>query len=383
MARNRINYPVQALYVGPSPATGSHFGPTGNGLGEITNVVQLYRIQNCNYGWSVPLQDISQIGETAPIDRIQTSTPDVTLDFSYLLANMINESGLGFTVDGSTTCISGMLTQVSDEKNYFLKVMTEGVDANASVVNNANIITMGVGNGFLSSYAVQAAVGGLPTVNVTVSALNMAWTTGYSGQIPAVNPVNGVRSTKTFKLPFATGSAGSGALAISTLRPGDITVSFARAASEGGQSYDGPGVDINDIKIQSFNLSFDLNREAIEKLGSLYAYTRQPQFPVNATLSIDAVAGDLATGDLSTYLQCSKNYDIEIRMRQPTCTQVGTDRPVVVIYQAKSARLDSQNFSAAVGGNKTVTHNFTSQIAGLTQINQGIRMSGVLHQIQL
>jgi hypothetical protein len=375
MPRNRINYPVQALYVGPTPSTGNQFagGVLNSGA---TKVSQLYRVQSCNYSWNVPLTDVQQMGETAAVDRVQLSSPNVSLDFNYVLSSLYNESGLGFNTDGTVSCLSGILTQVSDDKNYWLKINPEGVDANGSTINSQNIIVIGVGNGFVSSYSSQASVGGLPQNSVSVQGLNMAWTTGISGIIPAVDPSVGTRmSNVMFVLPNATGSPGTGNLGISVLRPGDISLSFTKTD---GSAYDGVGADINDAKIQSYNLSFDLNREVIEKLGSRYAYTRQPQFPVTVNLSVDAIVGDITTGDLSSYIACDKNYNVQIDIRKPDCTLVGNARPVLVRYQVKNAKLASQNYSSAINGNKTVTLNFESQIGGIQQTDRGIFLSGVL-----
>lgn len=383
MPKNRINYPVQALYVGPTPSTGNQFSGPALNSGN-TNVVQLYRIQNCNYSWDVPLTDVNQLGQTAAVDRIQTASPNVTLDFSYLVANAFNESGLGFNVTNSAvSTISGLLTQATADKNYFIKINPEGVDANDSTDISNAIRVVGIGNGFISSYSTQAAVGGLPTANVTVQGLNLAWTSGVSGLVPAVNPTNGVRmSNVNFRLPAATGSPGtssSTALGISALRPGDISMSFARASADGGGAYDGVGVDIaNDAHIQSYNLSFDLNLESLEQLGTLYAYTRQPQFPVTVQASVDAIVGDITTGDLSTFLPCSRNYDLQIDIRKPDCTLVGSQRPVVLKYLLKNARMSSQNYSSAINGNKTVTLNFESQIGGINDTTKGLFISGVL-----
>jgi len=123
MARNRIIYQSEALYAGPCPATGNHWTGTDNALplslwntsGDTNLVKQLQRIQTANYSFNIDRTDVNQFGQLAAVDRVVLKSPTVALDFNYLLANLANESTLGFTIqttgsDGSATdevsCIS-------------------------------------------------------------------------------------------------------------------------------------------------------------------------------------------------------------------------------------------------------------------------------------
>ena len=108
MARNRIIYQSEALYAGPSPATGNHFTDQQNLSGNL--VKQLHRVQSANYSFNIARQDVNQFGELAAIDRVILESPTVSLDFSYLLNSLANEEELGFApLDGSSSCISGLL----------------------------------------------------------------------------------------------------------------------------------------------------------------------------------------------------------------------------------------------------------------------------------
>jgi hypothetical protein len=100
--RNRIIYQSEALYAGPAPATGYHYGTFTPGQGGSTNtpnentnlVKQLQRIQTANYSFTVDRTDVNQFGQLASIDRVILTNPTISLDFSYILANLINESNL-------------------------------------------------------------------------------------------------------------------------------------------------------------------------------------------------------------------------------------------------------------------------------------------------
>tara|TARA_Y100000593_G_scaffold93138_1_gene186927 strand:+ start:9011 stop:10351 length:1341 start_codon:yes stop_codon:yes gene_type:complete len=431
MARNRVIYQSEAVYVGPSPAIsgfltdktalvptgylghtngdgGDFMRPLGGGTigAEANQIKQLHRIQTCNYSFNIARTDINQFGELAAIDRVVMDTPTVSMDFSYILATMENELNLGLVIDGSTSCISGLLSKNSDEKNYFIKTVGEGRDAvgdeKLSVVGTADetqtVATIGIGNGFMTSYTTECSVGNFPTCSVNVEGLNMTFSQGVSGGSPAIVPESGVRlDSYKYTLPIATGSASTGILATSALRPGDITFSFKKSDAEGStlvdaldgvaeNTYDSPGAQLGDMttrahaKIQSYNISLDMGREPIQRLGSRYAFTREITFPMTVSLSIDALVADLTTGSLSDVINCDDSYDIQINLLRPTnCAGElgGPSQDIFAQYRLKNCKVNSQSFSSDIGSNKSVTMEFATQIGGPLQTNQGLFMSGI------
>jgi hypothetical protein len=66
MPRNRIIYQSEALYAGPSPASGFHYGTFTPGVGgtlnsgsDATNLVrQLQRVQTVNYSFKVDRKNL-------------------------------------------------------------------------------------------------------------------------------------------------------------------------------------------------------------------------------------------------------------------------------------------------------------------------------------
>lgn len=385
--RNRIIYQSQALSVGPSPSTGQHFAPyeaANTNIYTGANLITgLYRIQSCNYSFNIPRTPVQQFGELAAIDRVVLGSPTVSLSFNYLLANFWNERILGLIVDGTLPALSGILNKSTDDKNYFIKIVPEGYDHVGDGQDTVDTAVVGFGNGFLTSYSSQAAVNTFPTVDVTVDALNITFSTGLSGKLPSVFPENGTRVTQYYyNVPTGLSSPNTGNLDISVLRPGDITMDFKTrtAQSEGillnaTAAYNAMGVNISNAKIQSYNLSFDLGREPLEKLGSRFAFSREITFPVDVTLSVDAVVGDLTTGALSDMINCDDSYDITINIKKPVCP--GETQPVMARYQIKNAKINSHSYSSDIGSNKTVTLEFSTQIGGPRQTTIGLFMSGV------
>ena len=380
MARNRVIYQSEALYVGPTPIAADH---------DRDNVLQLQRVQSANYSFNLERQDVNQFGELASIDRVILSAPTVSLDFSYLVANLHNESGLGFTtLDLSNSdyisCISGILNKTSDEKNYFIKTVKEGADAlsidshpdsdtfDEGAAGELVQSTIGIGNGFITSYTAEGSVGNFPTATVNVEALNMVINSGASGfKVPSVNPSDGAAIT-AYDVNLPTQVSTPATDTTSVLRPGQVTVSIVdNGQAFAGTAFDEMGVLVSDAKIQSYNISFDLGRTPLEKLGSKFAFAREIDFPVTITASIEANVGELTTGNLADMISTDQNYDLFVRLKDPTNTTINVD------YHIKKAKLDSEEFSSAIGDNKSVTLNFSAQVGGPSQNDIGFFMSGV------
>lgn len=384
MPRNRIIYQSEALYAGPSPATGFHYGTFTAGIGGSTNVPddkanlvqQLQRIQTANYSFTVDRTDVNQFGQLAAIDRVILTNPTVALDFSYILANLANEKDLGFIIseDGSASevsAISGILNGTQDERNYFIRTVPEGNDAVGfnSLSSGTNGV-IGIGNGFISSYSTEGSVGNFPTTTVNVEGLNMNFQKGLSGNfVPAVNPTDGSTLSNYYQLPFTVQNIGtSTASGISALRPGDITLTIPQTT--------GGGVDVTTMNIQSYTLSFDLARTPIQRLGSRFAFSRPIDFPLSVTLSVDAQVTDITAGNIAS-LVCddSATYTPIITIKEPSCT--AATQKTVAQFKLKGAKLDSQEFSSDIGSNKTVTLTFSAQVGGPQDTLRGLYISGM------
>lgn len=379
MPRNRTIYQCEGVYAGPSPSTGRHF-TTGN-YGNITQqagpnpmtpnqVAQLQRIQSANYSFSLNRTPVQQFGELAPIDRILVEQPTVNLEFSYLLTSFFNEKIIGFFINSgnNVTAISGFLNKTSDDRNYFIKTVAEGNDLNTFPDNNTafNSPVTAIGNGYITSYRSEGSVGNFPTVTVSVEGLNMNFDPASTGQvIPAVFPANGNAVTGWFyTLPTGVTHASGqtvGELTYAALRPGDINLSIGWV--EGG-------ITVSDAKIQSYSLAVDLNRDALQQLGSKYAFSREIRFPVNVSLSVTADLGDLASGKLSEIINNNTDYNLSVTINKP-----GTSINHVQ-YLIRGANLDSQEFSSQIGNNKSVTLNFTCPLGGPSMTGFGLYMSG-------
>ncbi len=395
--RNRVIYQSEALFAGQlTGVTDAH---------ASTDIKQLHRVQSANYAFNVARTDVNQFGELAAIDRVVLDTPTVSLDFSYLLANFANEENMGFKVNefgtafaGLTSALSGVLNKTEDERNYFIQTSREGEDAigdtDRDLMPPQRASTIGVGNAFVTSYSTEASVGGFPTVSIAAEGMNMNFSTGtINVPNPGINRIDGSASSTTVTLPTVSGAAGlstvsSGILAVSALRPGDITIKISE--NDGSSSWtstdyslggatlpDNAGDSTSSANIQSYNIGFDLGRSPIQRLGNRFAFAREVDFPVSVNLSFDAILTDLTDGNLNTLIDCEKSYNVQIDLKGITGSNCNSAKTTICRYILKDMKPDSQSYTSSIGDNKTVTLDFSTQIGGPRQTDVGLFMQGV------
>ena len=349
MSRKRVIYQSEALFVGP---TGTPLTPD-----------EINRVQSANYSFEIARTDINEFGKLARIDSIIVEQPTVALDFSYYPMRGVAETSLGFLVGTSgtvTSAITNMLDGTADTKNYYIYVAAEGSDAQG-FAGTPSVI--GIGNASLTSFSVEGSVGEILKSSVNCEGLNMRFSRATTIANPAISPTDGSNAPGTATLTAPTAFVAG---TLSCLRPGDVTLNLGGTGSD-------LGLDTSDLKVQSFNLSFDLGREPLQKLGSRFATSREIEFPVTVTLKVDAILGDLQIGTLSSYLSSDTNtIDASIRVNQPNSANLG------IAYELRGAKLDSQEFSSSIGDNKSVSLTFSAQIGGPEDTLAGLFMYNVV-----
>ncbi len=308
---------------------------------------------------------------------VSLAPPSADLSISYIQSNLVNESLMGFTVNkagdsAQVSCVSGILNGTTNTKNYFIKSVAEGSDATDN--NSPDYDVMSFGNVFVGSYSAQGRVLDFPTVDVSLVALNTQMQHIYQAGTgisftPAIDATNGTAITGwNVLLPTGVTSYLNTSLTnttgLSVLRPGDITLNMGLGAGDGFSLQ-------SDLKVQSYNLSFNLGLEDLAQLGSKFYYAKLPKFPVEATLSVNALAGEFQTGSLLEIYNNNTSFNPSI-----TITAPGTSIPVV-FYQLKNAKLESQKYGLSIGSNKTVDYSFKTLIGGPTDTINGVFMSGI------
>ena len=391
-SRNRVIYQSEALFVSPT-ATGGHYtgstrtiSPTSTDGGTYSDgscLRQIKRVQSANYSFTVNRQDVNEYGKLSRIDSVVVDTPTVNMDFSYYLTDGENERLLGFVIDGLTNTMSGHFNPSVGGRgqNYFILTVPEGQDAIKGDLTSTNSekSVISLGNGFITDYSAEMAVGGMPTASVSVEGFNIKSDTGYAAlDIPAIDPQDGSRMCGSkFTIPAATTGDG-----VSCLRPGDIVLDLQNAGLLAKQ-VSGAATDPipGSAHVQSVSINIPMSRTVLQRLGNTFGFSRELDVPLTATMTVNALVADLKDSDQHKTnmldLLCGDNKkDLKITLHDPSCVQCGYDRPSGMIFELKGAQLESESYSSSIGDNKTVDLTFSTQIGGPTDTALGVFVSG-------
>ena len=306
-----------------------------------TGTSYLQRVQSINYNFTVPRTDVNQYGQLGQIERVIVEVPTVSLDFDYLLAGVTNEKLI--LGDNSGSGSKGVIydlntTSTIEKQKYAIGLSDEGKDHLDGVLgSNKGFI---IEDGFLTSYAWNAAVGEVPTASVGVESTKMevgtvgATGTKFSATTPAV------------------------------LRPGNVK--FTSAATGGainaGSGNDVPALGFDILHVQSASVSLDVPRESISRLGDKFEYARLITFPLSATLSLEGIISQQAASNLTDIVGTADvaapdpGFDIALRVGKSSTGVNG------IGLKMKNAKIDGHSITSSIGANKSVTLDYTVQV---------------------
>jgi hypothetical protein len=375
--RNRVIYQSEALFAS------KEYNSTG-----LSDHAQIQRVQSANYGFTINRQDVNQFGNLARIDSLILEAPTVNFDLTYYPTNGFNERLLGFHVENESNPATGQFPSghmVSNSgQNLFILTTPEGRDANLNRQENSTDNTfIGVGNAFLSDYSLDLSVGSLPTASVSFEASNILTDASVSGDgtlmaftgitSPGIEPVSGTALGEDVQIPFATGNSFEGNYVaddsdkVTALRPGDIQLDLSDFAGNTLSSLIGD----EGLHIQSAALSVPLSRTPIERLGSKFPFARTVDFPINATLNVNAVVNNIEAQNLADLIS-----GCEQSLAAVTLTLKQCDQSDGMIVNLLGCTLDSESFSSSIGSNKSVDLTFSTQLGGVKDKTKGVFFSG-------
>jgi hypothetical protein len=395
MARNRVIYQSQALFIAPSSTgcqvsglgkTSAPFGPASPTelLAGGSLLKKLDRVQNCNFNFTINRQDINEFGKLARIDSIVMESPTVGLDFSYYVTDGLNERLLGFNMYSSNDTtntntvgqsISGLLGDLQGN-NFYILTVQEGEDVvgtTTSLTPAGSDTVVGIGNGFISEYGFDASVGAIPTASVTIEAFNIkadALTGDANGVITGYSPAIDITQSPATKFTSSGTSYGlSGAFTtgvsnVTALRPGDIVLDLP-TTTDGMIDVAGS----NKAHIQSFKFTIPLTRTILQRLGNTFGFARVINVPINMDVTISAIVSELKTMNLFDKLTSATKSNFTITLND--YNGVGK-----VKYGISGALLTSETYSENLGDNQTVDLTFGIQLGGANDTQNGVFMSG-------
>jgi hypothetical protein len=444
--RNRVIYQSEALFISPD-STGYHF--TGNGgyglmtpplnsdmsAGGINDknqlvgwtcgdpwpkwnadgsdqdyakahgsiIQQLKRVQSANYGFTINKQDVNQYGNLSKLDSIVIDSPTVNLDFSYYLLDGYNERMLEFVTNGYVNALSGAMSPELYQAghNFFILTVPESRDAvGADVTLDAegkdeSKSVISLGNGFLTDYSIEIAVGSIPTASCTIEGMNIRSDIGSTGlDLPSIDATNssiasnawkdGERGvcnegscTGLFSLPAAV-SGFNGCGDVAALRPGDVVLNLGDNSLNSIQVTGSLDAALKgSAHIQSCSINVPMARTTLQRLGSTFGFSKSIDFPLTVTMNISATMSDLKAGSMTDLLCSCDEHEVSVTIFDPECFDCETKKGQKAMeFTLRGARLESENFSSSITDNKSVDLVFSTQVGGADDLGRGLFIWG-------
>lgn len=252
---NRIFYACQSVELnGPSGTTAS--------VNPDYDVVQ--GLQSVGMTTNFNLEPVYQLGQLELYDNYE-EIPEVEVSLNKVLDSRMTIYGMAMG--------TGRLVDLANNRcGVKLKLFSDN-DSNNAGTPVAEVECLPA---YLSSVTYSFPTEGNFTEEVTLVSNDKVWATAYVGT-EEVNRLTGTKAEVA-----GLGIARRGLIRTLVLPTGDGETSTGRL--KGGIP--------SGMKIQSMNVSMNLGRESIFKLGQRTPYYRYVNFPVEVTCEIETIAGD-------------------------------------------------------------------------------------------
>jgi hypothetical protein len=256
MARNRIIYNVEGLYV--APYSGEQNAGSDYYLANNIILKRLEKIQNFNYSIQQPRLNAQGFGQKQNIFRGISGPPEVTFNFSYIPDGVTNENRLNFNVNhfsgSSAPMFSGLCTNsgLLNDRDFYLVInkndndlFSENATLTNSLINPTNVTQIINSNSknygllhfqncYLNEYSFDVSLGNLPIVNQSYVADNIVFYTSGSGvKYTSLDLRSGINQVNndTIIIPKALNYNQTAISGQNILLPGDASVTFYRNPS--------------------------------------------------------------------------------------------------------------------------------------------------------
>jgi hypothetical protein len=428
MARNRVIYQSQALFLAPSATgvqvsgiTAAGTGPTtystvagataplstGSLASGISLLKKLDRIQSLNFNFTINRKDINEFGKLSRLDSIVVESPTVGLDFDFYVTDGFNERLLGFnmydsrdsqTIQG-TQAISGLIADTQGN-NYYITTFDEGEDVVGGSLKPTTTV-VAIGNGFINEYSFDATVGQIPKASIKVEAFNIksdyadtpvtltagaspAGTVGadiltITGNSPAINilsspvvkysDVGSAYKIDQYRNFTGAGYAGTNSSGLFTTGTSLITALRPGDLSLTLSNLTDTFNDLGTSHIQSFKFTLPLKRTILQRLGNTFGFARIIDVPINMDFTISAIVSELRSQNVYDQLGSPIKKNMTVTLNDPN----GTPK---LSFGLSGAIFKSESFSEGLGDNQKVDFTYGIQIGGSNDTANGLFMSG-------
>ena len=334
-----FNYGTQGLFIGSTSPYSATFESSGS--------TPINALKSSAITLDYPRQDMNDFaGGGTPF---LSQGPTANLDFAYLFEKGINEQNMGFVFNGQTPALLNM----NNERNYYVLINQGNNDLiGYSGLNN---YTLAFGNGVITKYSLQASVNQATACSVSVNCLNvLVQGTGTGNIIPSINKQSGAASTGQYRLPAFSQSITNAFESA----PSSIVLTINTGASVGTLLS-----GANSCPLQNFSFSIDLSRLPSKNIGWSYPATRSVRYPITISIKADAYLNGLQIDSINRFTCPDSGWNFNVGF----FSQVGVADPMS--FSFTNAKLDSQTFSAGVGGYNKVSMSWTAKIYDINRVS--------------
>jgi hypothetical protein len=371
MARNRIIYNVEGLFVGPY--SGEQNSYTDYYLSGYQILKRLEKIQTFNYSIQENRLNAQSFGQKQNVFRGISGPSEVTFNFSYIPDGVTNENRLNFDVATfestyqpvmfSSLCSNSPLYNDRDfylvinknddnlfgnyEMNDYSAVPTGTVDVLDP--NSVNYGLLHFQNAYLNEYAFNVSVGNLPTVNQSYISDNIVfYTSGYDLRYSILDLKSGINQPQNDRIlvPKGLNYNQNSISGQNILLPADANVTFYTNNTTGVLFY-------NDT-IQSLDYTLSFNRKSYRAINYKFPLLRKIEFPINGKLNTSFIVKENLSGSFFDTLNRDQDYNIVINFNK--CSNINGVYPTKLIFSG--CKFTNINYDSSIGSDKTATLSF-------------------------
>jgi len=369
MARNRIIYNVEGLYV--APYSGEQNPNSDYYLSGYRILKRLEKVQNFNYSIQENRANAQGFGQKQNIFRGISGPPEVTFNFSYIPDGVTNENRLNFNVGtfDSTTQLpmfSGLCSNNSlyNDRDFYLVINKNDDDLFGNYeINDYSISPTGIidvldpnsvnygllhfQNAYLNEYAFNVSVGNLPTVNQSYVSDNIVfYTSGYDIRYSILDIKSGINQPQNDKIlvPKALNLNQPSISGQNILLPGDANVTFYTSNTNGVLFYTDT--------IQSLDYTLSFNRKPYRSINYKFPLLRKIEFPINGKLNTSFVVKENLSGSFFDTLNSDDDYNVVVNFN----SNKNGVYPTKLTFSG--CKFTNINYDSSIGSNKTATLSF-------------------------
>lgn len=370
MARNRIIYNVEGLFV--APYSGEQNINSDYYLNGYQILKKLEKIQSFNYSIQKNPLNAQGFGQKQNIFLGQGFPPEINFNFSYIPDGVTNENRLNFDVANFNTSFnipmfSGICTnnQLLNKRDFYLLINKNENDlffnyplTDYSVnptglidvidPNSQNYAVLHFQNSYLNEYSFNISVGNMPEVNQSYTADNITYyLSGSDISYSILNLKSGFAEKQSDKIliPKILNYNDPKVSGQNILLPGDANVTFYTSNK---------GISFYTETITSLDFSLNFNRKAYRSINYKLPLLRKIEFPVNGKLNTSFVIKQDFSGSFFDTLNSNDDYNVVVNFNK--CKNINNIYPTQFIFSG--CKFNNINYDSSIGSNKTATLSF-------------------------